>query len=101
MYQLRPTIDQGIPLAVCGMGDGYLLHALAADETQRFLGIEQPVFVLEPDPHVALHCLMIHDYAGPRDRSSRSGSGGSSGRIGPASWSGSWRRTRSWGCRRL
>jgi hypothetical protein len=65
MHQLRPTIDQGTPLAVCGMGDGYLVHALAADETERFQGMQQPVFVLEPDPHVALHCLMIHDYTGP------------------------------------
>jgi hypothetical protein len=66
MHQLRPAIDQGTPLAVSGMGDGYLVNALAADETPRFMGMEQPVFVLEPDPHVALHCLMIHNYTGPR-----------------------------------
>ena len=28
-------------------------------------GMRQPVFVLEPDPQVLLHCLMIHDYTGP------------------------------------
>lgn len=63
--KFRPALDKGVPVGLCGMGDGYVLHALSRDRTPLFLSTQQPVFVLEPDPQVALHCLMIHDYTGP------------------------------------
>lgn len=66
MARLRPTLDRGAAIAICGMGDGYVVHALAQDTTPLFLGMQQPVFIIEPDPRVALNCLMIHDYTGPQ-----------------------------------
>jgi hypothetical protein len=66
MRSVRPYLDKGQPLALTGVGDGYLLNALARDATPLFLDMRQPVFVLEPEPQVLLHCLMIHDCTGPQ-----------------------------------
>ena len=65
MAQLQPTLKQGQSIALCGVGDGYLLHALSRDTTPLFLTTQQPVFAIEPDPRVLFHCLMLHDYTGP------------------------------------
>ena len=63
--QLRQRTPRGEALALCGIGDGYLLMALAAHPPQLFLSTEQAVFLLEPEAQLLLLCLMIHDYTGP------------------------------------
>jgi hypothetical protein len=65
MRDLKPSMEQGFPLGVCGIGDGYLFNFLAHNPPKLFLGMEQQVFLVEPDAQIVLHCLMIHDYTGP------------------------------------
>lgn len=62
---LKPVFQSGQAFAMCGLGDGYLLFQLAKKPPQLFMDSEQCVFLLEPDAHVALTALMIHDYTGP------------------------------------
>jgi len=64
MRSVRPYLEKGQSIALGGVGDGYLLNALARDATSLFLDMKQPVFVLEPEPQVLLHCFMIHDCTG-------------------------------------
>ncbi len=105
MRAVRPYLDKGQAVALCGRGDGYFLNALARDATPLFLGMRQPVFVLEEEPQVLaplLHDPRLHRPAGA-DRAgsvllvcraglgTRAGSGGPGrpvsglpGRFGPA-----------------
>ena len=63
---LAPVLESGQAFALCGMGDGYLLHQLAQNPPRLFMDTQQSVFVLEPNAHVlADTTLMIHDYSGP------------------------------------
>jgi len=64
LQRLRPAMGKGLAIGLAGMGDGYLLYRLAHDRTKLFLGLTVPVFVIEPDPRIVLHALMIHDYSG-------------------------------------
>lgn len=63
--QLAAATPGGEPIGLCGLGDGYVLQALAQSPPKLFMDMEQAVFVLEPDAQVLVHALMIHDYAGP------------------------------------
>lgn len=63
--KLAPTFAEGGAIAVCGMTDGYLVGVLAHNPPQLFMDQQQTVYVIEPDAHLALICLMIHDYTGP------------------------------------
>ncbi len=63
--QLKSAAEQGQALGMCGIGDGYLLQFLAANPPKLFMDMQQPVFLIESDAQVVLHCLMIHDYTGP------------------------------------
>jgi hypothetical protein len=65
LEQLRAATPGGEPIGLCGLGDGYVLQALAQHPPKLFMDMEQGVFVLEPEPQVLLHALMIHDFAGP------------------------------------
>ena len=62
--RLRADIDRGTPLALCGLGDGYLLGALAQKPPKLFLTMQHTIHVIEPQPQVLLLCMMIHDYTG-------------------------------------
>jgi hypothetical protein len=62
--QLKAASPHGESLALCGLGDGYLLQLLAQRPPKFFMDMQQAVFVLEPEPQVLLHALMIHDYTG-------------------------------------
>jgi hypothetical protein len=62
--KLRPDIERGTPLALCGLGDGYLLGALAQKPPKLFMTMQHTVHIVEPLPQVLLLCIMIHDYAG-------------------------------------
>ena len=64
LTQLAPVFQSGHSIALCGIGDGYLFHEIAAKAPALFLGMQQAVFLLEPDPHILLTALMIHDYTG-------------------------------------
>ncbi|MDB5329017.1 MAG: hypothetical protein JWP03_168 [Phycisphaerales bacterium] len=66
MAGLKPVLESGHAFALCGVGDGYLLHQLAHKPVELFLGMQQAVLVLEPDAHVVLQTMMIHDYTGPQ-----------------------------------
>jgi hypothetical protein len=62
LYQQTPG---GEAVAVCGFGDGYLAQVLAHNPPRLFMDMQQPVYLIEPEPQIVLQCLMIHDYAGP------------------------------------
>ncbi len=51
-------------LLIVGVGDGYILRALSADFAQIGGDFLPTVYVIEPDPEVAVHAMMIHDYTG-------------------------------------
>ena len=63
--QLKKQILAGEAIALCGAGDGYVMAQLAAVKVNRFLGMEQALFLLEPEARILLLCLMIHDFTGP------------------------------------
>lgn len=52
-------------LLLAGIGDGYLLHALASEFVRIGGDFLPTVYVIEPDPEVMVNCMMIHDYTGP------------------------------------
>ena len=62
LYERTPGGDA---VALCGVGDGYLLQVLAQRPPALFMDRQQPVFVIEPQAQVLLQCLMIHDFTGP------------------------------------
>lgn len=61
LYQRTPS---GEAIAMCGVGDGYLLQLLAQRPPALFMDKQQPVLLVEPQPQVLLQCLMIHDFTG-------------------------------------
>lgn len=61
---LTPIFESGQSFALCGIGDGYLLHQVAQKRPKLYMDTQQCVFVLEPDAHIMLTALMIHDYTG-------------------------------------
>jgi hypothetical protein len=63
--QLRQATPNGEAIALCGVGDGYLLQLLAQYPPALFMDMQQAVFVIEPEPQVLLRVLMIHDCTGP------------------------------------
>src|SRR4051812_33290084 len=63
--QLKRQILAGEAIALCGVGDGYVLAQLSGVKVDRFLGMQQALFLLEPEARILLLCLMIHDFTGP------------------------------------
>jgi len=63
--EIRSAWQSGSPLALCGLGDGYVLSALAHHSPVLPLGRHQAVFVIEPDPQLLLAVLLLHDLSGP------------------------------------
>ncbi len=63
--QLKPVFESGQAFCLCGIGDGYLFHQVAQKPPTLFMDTQQAVYLLEPDAHVVLTALMIHDYTGP------------------------------------
>jgi hypothetical protein len=59
LYQL------GQPMALLGIGDGYLIKSCALHPPQFNFSSQQPVYLFEPDEQAVLAALMIHDYSGP------------------------------------
>jgi hypothetical protein len=65
LAEIKSTLQRGSPMSVCGIGDGYVLSALAGFSPKLPLGREQIVFVIEPDPQLVLTALLLHDFSGP------------------------------------
>jgi hypothetical protein len=59
LYQL------GQPMALLGIGDGYVIKSCALHPPKLDFGSQQPVYLFEPDEQAVLAALMIHDYSGP------------------------------------
>jgi hypothetical protein len=62
--QLAPTIKQGQPICLAGIGDGYLLDWLAKNPPVLPVGRPHGVVMIEPDARLVLACLTLHDYTG-------------------------------------
>ncbi len=60
--RLKTEIAGGIPIALCGMGDGYLINTLALKPPALFLTMQHPVHIIEPKAQVVMLNLMVHDY---------------------------------------
>lgn len=58
-------VSAGDPIAVLGFADGYLIGALARTPPKLFMDMQQCVYLVEPDPALAVACLSLHDYTGP------------------------------------
>ena len=65
LIQFKPVLESGHALSFCGIGDGYLFHQIAHQSPRLFMDAQQNVFLLEPDAHVVLTALMIHNLTGP------------------------------------
>lgn len=66
---LRPLLDEARPIALCGLADGYALEALGRQEKPArpiAPGLWPCVFLVEPDPEILTHGLMLHDLSGPQ-----------------------------------
>jgi hypothetical protein len=63
LRQTHESRENGQPVAVCGLGDGYYVRALADHAPKLFLGRQHCVWVVEPEPALVLTCLMLHDYS--------------------------------------
>ena len=61
---LSPTLSAGRPLALIGLGDGYLLSALSRRPPRLFMDMAMAVHVFEPDAELLRTVLMLHDFAG-------------------------------------
>ena len=62
--QLRETLERGDAIALCGLGDGYLLNHLSRHPPDLLMTMAQTVWLFEPDARLVLAALMLHDYAG-------------------------------------
>ncbi len=65
LAELKPAWKSGKALAVCGLGDGNVLSALANFSPKLLLGREHPVFLIEPRTDLVLSLLALHDFANP------------------------------------
>ena len=63
LSEIKSTWMGGSPLALFGIGDGYVLSALASCSAPLTLGREQVVFIIEPDPAMVLAAMAIHDFS--------------------------------------
>ncbi len=61
---LEGTRNAQTCFAFCGIGDGYLLKALAVNPPKLILGMEQAAYVIEPDAALLCTAMMLHDYSG-------------------------------------
>ncbi len=56
------VINKNEAILLAGIGDGYALDALPSQITEAIEGLRPTIYIVEPDPEVLLHVLMIHDY---------------------------------------
>lgn len=63
MKRLAEHIAAGKAIVFADVIDGYLLTTLAAAKPTLEVGMQQAVYVAEPDPHLLIACLMLHDWS--------------------------------------
>ena len=61
MTSIDAAYRGGTPLGLASIGDGYLLSHIAANPPELILGRRQAITLIEPDAHLMLACLMLHD----------------------------------------
>lgn len=65
LSQLADLHARGEAFLLSGIGDGYLLATLAKNPPKLFLGMQQVIYLIEPDPSLLWSIFMIHDLTGP------------------------------------
>ncbi|MEM6855803.1 MAG: hypothetical protein AAF593_15450, partial [Planctomycetota bacterium] len=61
--RLAEHITAGKAIVFADVIDGYLLTKLAAAKPTLEVGMQQAIYVAEPDPHLLTACLMLHDWS--------------------------------------
>jgi len=64
IQRLAEHLRAGKAIVFADVIDGYLLSQLAAAKPTLEVGMQQAVYVAEPDPHLLIACLMLHDWSG-------------------------------------
>ncbi len=64
IQRLVEHIRAGKAIVFADVIDGYLLSQLAAAKPTLEVGMQQAVYVAEPDPLLLIACLMLHDWSG-------------------------------------
>ncbi len=62
---LEDDLEKAICMAFCGIGDGYLLHAIAEYGVEQPVSFRHCIHICEPHAEVLYAALQIHDYTGP------------------------------------
>jgi hypothetical protein len=65
MKRLSAVMKVGQSIALRGIGDGYLLSALAHCPPALFMDMQQCIWLFEPDAELLRIAMMLHDYTGP------------------------------------
>lgn len=65
LTQLQTYRENAQPVLLQGLGDGYLLNALARHPVKALLDQQQAIYLVEPDPQLVRVAMMVHDYTGP------------------------------------
>ncbi len=65
LTQLHTYWEKAQPIILHGLGDGYLVDALARHPVEALLNQQQAIYLVEPDPQLVRAVLMMHDYTGP------------------------------------
>ncbi len=65
LASLAKVVSNREALLLSGVGDGYVLNRIAQEVDEDVTGLYPTVYVVEPDPEVLLHSMMIHDFTGP------------------------------------
>lgn len=65
LERLAGHVRAGKPIVFADVIDGYLITQLAAAKPTLEVGQQQPIYLAEPDVHLLIACLMLHDWSGP------------------------------------
>ncbi|MBB6428998.1 hypothetical protein [Algisphaera agarilytica] len=65
MQRLAEHINAGKAIVFADVIDGYLISKLADAKPTLGLGMQQAIYIAEPDPHLLTASLMVHDWSGP------------------------------------
>ncbi len=61
---IKKQYQAGNPMAMLGVGDGYLVKSCAMHAPKVAFDRQQAVYLFEPDAQAVLACMTIHDYSG-------------------------------------
>ncbi|MEM9417960.1 MAG: hypothetical protein AAGA25_02750 [Planctomycetota bacterium] len=63
MQRLAEHINAGKAIVFADVIDGYLITKLAEAKPTLDLGMQQAIYIAEPDPHLLIASLMVHDWS--------------------------------------